>query len=152
MTLTPGMWDTLQRAKRAELRRAHDPDKPGTPPWPAPWQALYALERRGLLQRDRIKNKRGIPVDRWTVTDEGRLVLDPPMRVVPDRPRRLRVPGGSTRPMVGGVWEDVRIMEPEPIDTAGLADGWRDDSMARLADSRDRVERARQLARKVRAA
>jgi hypothetical protein len=113
--LTPAMRDALRAARSQPLRRVHKPE-PGQPPWPAHPSRLAALVRRGLLTGpDERRSRKGHRMDVWTITDAGVEALDwrPPTR----RGGRavLRVPGGTTRPMQLGEWDERRIPEPDKL-------------------------------------
>jgi hypothetical protein len=86
--LTAPQLEALQRARHAPLRRVHIAG-PGRPPWPAAPATLRALLRRGLVELGTTRNRDGWPVDTWTITDAGRLVLDPPPRQRVERARFL---------------------------------------------------------------
>jgi hypothetical protein len=75
VTLTPAMRETLQAASQP-LRRVHD-NTPGAPPWPARWQTLHALTRRGLLERSETRSRQDHRVEVWTRTEAGRKALLP---------------------------------------------------------------------------
>lgn len=149
--LTPAMHKALDHARRAGptgLRRVHD-NKPGRPEWPAHPATLTALLRRGHIEHRRLKNRNDWPVDQWTITDTGRLALNPPTRPKPDRPRFLQSEvwrGGDTTN------EPSRSIDYEPglgaveyVDPAQL-----DPSHTRLTRTRhegaqDATTRAREL-------
>jgi DNA-binding PadR family transcriptional regulator len=85
--LTAHMADALTSAQHAPLRRVHR--GPGAAPWPAPPVTLRTLIRRGLIEQDTIRNRDGVPVDTWTITDAGRAALQPPEIFRQDRPTFL---------------------------------------------------------------
>jgi hypothetical protein len=86
--LTALMTEALRRARHAPLRRVHAPG-PGRPPWPASPATLHALVRHELVAVAVTRNRDGWPVDTWTLTTAGRLVLDPPPRRVAHRAKFL---------------------------------------------------------------
>jgi len=138
------MRDTLEVVRRGGLRRVHD--GVGRPPWPAPWQTLYALQRRELIVRTERLSRKGDRVEEWAITEAGREALSPP--VVPRREtvRSLRAPGGSTRPMQLGIWIDTRMPEPEPVDPAGINPEWKRRAHERHVEAESPRQRARRLA------
>lgn len=100
MRLTPAMRDALERALREDgLRRVHTLGK-GKPPWPAHHATLAALQRHGLVDHARDRDRRAFVRDTWTITDAGRVALDPPPKPRPERPVYL-APAGSGRDHVG---------------------------------------------------
>lgn len=175
--LTESMRDTLEQASRGPLRRSHDTEH-GRPPWPAPWQTLHALVNADLLARTARRGGRGHTIEEWTITDTGRLVLDPPTEVVRERPLLLsarparvryrtlmtgRVQAIVDEPTVGEVGAHSKgdytsssyqalPHEPEAIDPELIGGGWFGRAAASHADTRDRREHARRLADTVRTA
>lgn len=109
---------TLELALRAgELRRTHDGGT-GAPAWPAPWQSLYSLVDRGLLEQGRRRNRHGQWMDTWKITDLGRAAL-----VIVRRPRPVSMGArgrARTRIMVGGFWRETSMPEPEKVDPVAL--------------------------------
>ncbi len=135
---TRTMLECLQRARKQPLRRCWD-GTPGQPPWPAPWQTIYALVDRGWLEATTVpKNKRGHKVTTWTITPAGREALEPTRRTYRDTVRTLNVPGGSTRPMQLGVWVEVTIPEPEPVESALIGARWTVGAWSRQVAAVDR--------------
>jgi len=149
VAMTTKMRDTLEVVRRGGLRRVHD-DGPGRPPWPAPWQTLYALERRELVVRSRRISRKGWPIDEWAITEAGREALSPRPRTRRASVDRLRIAGGSTRSMQAGEWVEVRIPEPERMPDPDPR--WALVARERHLDAQDRREQARRIRRSARAA
>jgi hypothetical protein len=149
--VTERMREALLEARKGPLRRVHDGTE-GKPPWPAPAASLAALVKHGLLVRSERKSKNGNRVQEWTLTDAGREALKPKQVVRREAVRSLRVPGGSTRMMQGGVWVDAAMPEPEPVDPDEVDAAWFGAAAVRHAEARDRREAARRLSRNARAA
>lgn len=107
------MRTALEAARRNDgLRRIHTPG-PGKPPWPAPSATLTALLRHDLVDHYVDKDRDGNWRETWTINDNGRQALEPPLRVVPDSPQLMRCSGTTTRIMQGGVWREFAHPEPE---------------------------------------
>lgn len=140
--LTNRMRDALERAAVQELRRVHD-DKPGRPVWPAHPSTLAALIGHGLLERSERRSRQEHRMDVWTITQAGRLVLNPPPRLVRDAPRLMHRANTTTLFMQGGVWVQRSIPEPEQV---SAPERLVEASRARHAEAQDRKERARRLA------
>lgn len=95
MKVTDLMREALEDARRGPLRRVHD-DQPGQPAWPAHPVSLYALVRRELLAYSERLSGRGYRLQEWTITAAGREVLDPPLRLVQERPVFLARPSANS--------------------------------------------------------
>ena len=125
------------------------------PEWPhgiAP-ATLAALVRHGWLEEGTRKNRRGYDMHVWSVTDAGRLVLNPPPKQQRDTPRDGRYKGKARfRVMIGGVWTDVAAPEPEEVKPSDLDHRWSQEAEKRWRESKDRREQARKLADRMRAA
>lgn len=85
MKLTAHMRAALTQSVHAPLRRVHR----GSADWPAPPGTLHALVGHGLVVTARVRNRDGVAVDTWTITDAGRAALQPPEVFRQDRPTFL---------------------------------------------------------------
>lgn len=152
--LTPLMRAALQQALRSngELRRVHD-DREGSPPWPAHPASLAALVRHGLMEESERRSNKGHRMQLWQITDAGREALDPPKKAQRDVFRPM---GGNTtsRVMVGGVWQDISMPEPEKDDVRreDLHHRHAESAQQRWNDAQDARRRASRLANELRAA
>jgi hypothetical protein len=144
--VTERMLEALSAAENGPLRRVHDVEH-GQAPWPTHPCSLAALVRQGLLERSSRISKKGHRIDEWHINDAGREALKPKPVVKRDPVRSLRVPGGSTRVMQGGVWVDAGMPEPEPVDPDEVDAAWFGAGAERHAEARDRREAARRVRR-----
>jgi hypothetical protein len=150
--VTERMREALAAAENAPLRRVHDVAH-GQAPWPAHPASIAALVRQGLLEKPRRRiSRNGHPIDEWFITEAGCEALKPRQVVRREAVRSLRVPGGSTRVMQGGVWVDAAMPEPEPVDPDEVDAAWFGAAAVRHAEARDRRHRAAQIVSKRKAA
>jgi hypothetical protein len=115
--LTVWMRAALDDARRNDgFRLVHD-DKPGRPRPPWPWPTIHALERREFVDHADLRDAAGGRYEKWTITDAGRLALDPPPQTVRrDSHNSMRAKGAATtRVCIGGVWTSQRFPEPEKV-------------------------------------
>jgi hypothetical protein len=142
------MHDTLEQARRMPLRRVHDTE-PAPPPWPAPWQSLHALVAHGWLTRAERLSRRRTRLEEWTITDEGRVALDPPPVIRQARPLYLaakpqHIRADYTRNPARALLSAGEVLDdPESV--------WAAEAAQRHAGAGDRRARARQLAHNARA-
>lgn len=145
--MTEHMRNALKKAKHAPLRRVHTPG-PGKPPWPANACTLYALERHELLERRESRNREGLPVTLWEITEAGRSALRPVERVVDERPvflaRPTRGSGDYTTNPARRI-DSAEVMDPDRVSLR-----WRRRSEVAKVAAVDRKVRAREAARKAR--
>jgi hypothetical protein len=145
--VTERMREALAAAQNGPLRRVHDVEH-GQAPWPAHPCSLAALVNQGLLEKPRRRiSRNGHPIDEWFITEAGCEALKPKQVVRREAVRSLRVSGGSTRVMQGGVWVDAAMPEPEPVDPDEVDAGWFGAAAVRHAEARDRREAARRVRR-----
>ena len=146
--LTALMRETLQTAQaNGELRR----EPQGA--WPAAPQTIRALERHGLVAVSERRSKRGVLLTVWSITDAGRLVLNPPPRVRRDTVHSMRARGWAvSRVMIGQTWTLVRSPEPEKVAPEDLSSHHGQQSHDRWQRAQDRRAEANRLARRLRAA
>jgi hypothetical protein len=144
--LSPNMRAALEESRRGPLRRVHDIDH-GQPAWPAHPATLRALVNRDLLTTGERKSRKGHRIEEWTITDDGRSALNPPVVVRREVVRSLRAPGGSTRMMQLGYWVEARTPEPEPVDPDEVDAAWFGAAARRHAEAMDRRVAARRARR-----
>lgn len=142
--LSPLMREALKTALAQDgIRRTHKIRKPGEKPppkpeWPFHARTLNALVEKELLDRTSRKSNAGNLVDEWQITDAGREALDPPRRPRRDTFRSMRAKGDAqTRVLVGGVWQDIAVPEPEEVDPATLSPLHGMEAQARWDRARD---------------
>jgi DNA-binding PadR family transcriptional regulator len=145
--MTPKMRQVLEQAQASPLRRVLD-DKEGASPWPAKWQTLRALERRGLLSVSRRLSRAGVPLDEWSITEAGRAALRGPMRVAVERPRFLARPTRGS-----GDYTNNKARAIDHLEVAGQASlKWRRVAEDKRIGAQDSREAARKLSKSLRAA
>lgn len=147
MRLTKPMRETLELARKQELRRVHDGN--GSPPGPH-INTLNALVRHELLAASERRTRRGHRLQAWTITDAGRQALQP--REI-HRTEELfylnhtgRGAGDYTNDRTRAA-DDVPVLDPDTLHSA-----WRQRAEQRKAAAEDPRERARRLARAARRA
>lgn len=97
MRLTVHMHTALQAAARpGGVRRVHQPDTPGRPPWPHPAATLHALVRNQLATKTIETSRKGVHVEVWTITQHGHTLLNPAPVVLTQVPRFLSRPSRTT--------------------------------------------------------
>lgn len=141
--MTRKMRDVLEQARRQDgLRRVHNPDTPGRPPWPTgiAWQTLYALTRHQLVDHTTRKNAKGNLIEEWKINDTGRKALEPREVFIERRDRFLQ--RWVSR---GGDYTTERHLAVDdlPANEEPLHQRWREAAGRRHADAVDRRERAR---------
>lgn len=142
--MTGRMREALESASRQDLRRVHG--GPGSAPWPANANTLHALVAHGWLEHKRLTSRKGLPVDVWSITEEGKAALRGPRWSATEKPIFMARGGGITS-------ERARaIDDAEKMDHDRLSLRWRRESLERSAGAEDPRARARRLARSARRA
>jgi hypothetical protein len=95
MRLTNAMHAALTAASKQPLRRTWT-DTPGKPAWPAPAASLHALTRHQLIAHTTILNRHEQKVELWTITDQGKTFLNPPVLHLVQQPKFLNPRSGYT--------------------------------------------------------
>jgi hypothetical protein len=141
--MTEQMRTALQDAAKQDLRRVHH-DGPGAAHWPAHPASLAALVRRGYLKHTRLRSRKNLAVDVWTVTDAGKDALRPPRLIGSERPVFMARGSGTTSERAMAI-DDVELADPPSA-------AWLRVSREKRAGAQDARKAAGKLARSLRAA